>query len=169
MNWDLKTIGVVIVVFFVGYFIGLAEAYIKQKSKDNKKALEEKEASTVLPPPGLQVATTIPGLPLDQAGPEQPKTEPALIPPVTPASLVPPILDKTVKSGNSMVFQINEILQTHLAGTPLANQGIRLQEALHGGVLVYIGLEKYEGIDAVPNPEIKDLIRQSVAEWEKQA
>jgi hypothetical protein len=66
------------------------------------------------------------------------------------------------------VAQIDEILQERLAGTPLAVRGIRLQEAPDGGVIVLVGLQRFEGIDAVPDSEIKAAIRQAVAEWEKQ-
>ena len=63
--------------------------------------------------------------------------------------------------------QIDEILQAHLIGTPLANKAIRLQESPDGSVIVWVGLNHYEGIDAVSEPEIQALIRQAAAEWEK--
>jgi hypothetical protein len=35
------------------------------------------------------------------------------------------------------------------------------------GLVVMVGLQQYEEVDAVPDPEIRALIRQSVDEWEK--
>jgi len=67
----------------------------------------------------------------------------------------------------SMVTQIDGILQSRLAGTPLEEKGIRLQESLQGGVLVWVGLNKFEAIDDVPDDEIKQAIRAAIAEWEK--
>lgn len=66
----------------------------------------------------------------------------------------------------SIVGQINMILQARMANTALAARGIALLEAPTGGVLVYIGLEKYEGVDAVPDEEVKSAIRAAIAEWE---
>ena len=37
------------------------------------------------------------------------------------------------------------------------------------GVIVWVGLDKYEGIDDVPDKDIRIVIRAAVAEWEKQA
>jgi len=67
----------------------------------------------------------------------------------------------------SMVQQIDEILQLKLANSPLANKGIRLQEAPGGGVIVMVGLNKYEGVSDVPDPAIKAILQAAVAEWEK--
>lgn len=66
----------------------------------------------------------------------------------------------------SIVDQVNDILQNRLAGSPLAAKGIRLAETPNQGVVVWVGLEHYEGIDAVPDPEVKALIRDAVKEWE---
>lgn len=66
-----------------------------------------------------------------------------------------------------MVGQIDDILQTHLADTPLASRGIRLVELPEGGVIVMDGLNKYSGVSEVPDPQVQAMIRAAIAEWEK--
>ncbi len=75
----------------------------------------------------------------------------------------PPLPEK------SMVAQIDEILQEKLNTSPLAGQGIRLIEHPTQGLVVMVGLNRYEGVDEVPDPEIRSLIRESVAEWEQRS
>jgi hypothetical protein len=67
----------------------------------------------------------------------------------------------------SMVGQINAILQARIANTKLATIGVTMIESPSGGVFVYVGLNKFEGIDAVPDEEVKAAIRAAIAEWEK--
>jgi len=64
---------------------------------------------------------------------------------------------------DQMLEEINGILLRSLAGTP--DRGVRLISDATSGVKVLIGVKRYE-IDDVPDMEIKDLIRQAVAEWE---
>jgi len=70
-------------------------------------------------------------------------------------------------SAMSIVQQVDTVLQARLKNTPLAKQGIRLQESIQGGVEVYVGLNKYNAVDDVPDEAIKDAIRAAIAEWEK--
>ena len=70
------------------------------------------------------------------------------------------------KGPQSIASQIDEILQAKLADSPLAGRGIRLMELPSKGLVVMVGLQQYEDVDAVPDPEIRALIRQSVVEWE---
>jgi hypothetical protein len=67
----------------------------------------------------------------------------------------------------SMVSQIDAILQVHLASSPLANRGIRLFEPPEGGVVVLVGMNKYNGVNEVPDAEVQAVIRGAIAEWEK--
>jgi len=67
----------------------------------------------------------------------------------------------------SIVQQIDTILQEHMLNTPLAKQGIRLQESAQGGVEVYVGLQKFLTVDEVPDEVIKAAIRAAIADWEK--
>ena len=66
-----------------------------------------------------------------------------------------------------MVGQINTILQLRIANTPLSSQGVTIMESTSGGVIVYVGINKYEGIEDVPNEDVKTAIRAAIAEWEK--
>ena len=62
--------------------------------------------------------------------------------------------------------QIDSVLQARLEGTALADRGIFLTQSPEGGVIVYVGLTRYNGVDDVPDPEIKAAIRAAISEWE---
>jgi hypothetical protein len=66
----------------------------------------------------------------------------------------------------SIVMQIEDILQDMLAGNPLEIRGIHLTEDPTRGVIVSVSGERFEGIDAVPDPEIRGMIRAAVVQWE---
>lgn len=91
------------------------------------------------------------------------------VPPVQPTALTgsSATKDRPTTPANSIVGQIDSILQAHIVGTPLEERGVFLAQSPQGGVMVYIGLNKYAGIDEVPDEEIKSAIRAAIAEWEK--
>jgi hypothetical protein len=67
----------------------------------------------------------------------------------------------------SIAVQVNEILQDKLKGTSLEKRGIRLMELPGKGMVVMVGLEQFDSVGAVPYPEIKAVLQESVAVWEK--
>ncbi len=73
----------------------------------------------------------------------------------------------------SMVAQIDEILQEKLvqgaaAHLPPEKRAIRLMETPGRGVSVIVGLDQYEGLDGVPDEEVRTIIREAVTVWENQ-
>jgi len=87
--------------------------------------------------------------------------------PIQPVSLSSkkPELDKNLAS-LSIVQQIDSVLQARILDTPMAKQGVRLQESPQGGVEVYVGLQKFQAVEDVPDEVIKITIREAIAEWE---
>jgi hypothetical protein len=119
-------------------------------------------------PASPPVSSSAPLTPADQAmftNLTQPKVEP--VPARITFGLSPKKKPEQPAAALNMVQQIDEILQLKLANTPLAGQGIKIQEAPSGGVMVMVGLNKYEGVGDVPDPAIKTVLQAAVAEWEK--
>jgi hypothetical protein len=67
----------------------------------------------------------------------------------------------------SIVDQINDILQDNLKNHLALNKGIRLAEDPREGVIVWVGLEHYSGVEAVADPEVKEVLKEAVREWER--
>lgn len=102
-----------------------------------------------------------------QAAPVRPAPEPE-IRPVQPVRPGPPLAveDDEVAAPLSIVAQVDSILQSQLAGTPLMEKGIRLQESPEGGVIVWVGIQKFAGIEDLPDEQIKAAIRAAISTWE---
>lgn len=75
--------------------------------------------------------------------------------------------EEPVAPPTSIVGQINLILQERIANSPLSAKGVSLMESSTGGVNVYVGINRYEAIDDVPDEDAKSAIRAAIAEWEK--
>jgi hypothetical protein len=67
----------------------------------------------------------------------------------------------------SIVTQIDDILQEKLKNSPLMGEPIRLMEWQDKGMVVMLGLERYDSVDDVPDERIKAVIRSAVKDWEQ--
>lgn len=125
-----------------------------------------------------QEAPTI-RVPADEQSPMDPETEAKIspvevspdLPVIKPVSPVPLVSNAKVEKppARTMVGQIDEILQGILPGTIYAGQNIHLSEEFTNGVVVWVGAVKYIGIESVPDPEVKALIKTAVRKWEASA
>jgi hypothetical protein len=85
---------------------------------------------------------------------------------VTPLAGKPVGKEEVVPAPKSIVMQIEDILQDMIAGTPMETRGIHLTEDPVRGVRVQVGVQFFDGIDAVADPEVKATIRKAVETWE---
>jgi len=76
---------------------------------------------------------------------------------------------KSALPNQSMVTQVDAILQEKLQKADMQKWAVRLTEFPGKGMMVMVGLEQYEGIDEVPYERVRTIIRSSVAEWERRA
>jgi hypothetical protein len=67
----------------------------------------------------------------------------------------------------SMVTQVDAILQEQLYAANMQKWAVRLAEFPSKGMIVMVGLEQYDSIDEVPYERVRTIIRASVAEWER--
>ncbi len=86
--------------------------------------------------------------------------------PSTPRPAIIPPEDRPSAPANSIVTQIDTILQEQLKGSALEERGVFLTQSAEGGVIVFVGLTRYHGVDEVPDPEIKAAIRAAIKVWE---
>lgn len=74
--------------------------------------------------------------------------------------------DTTPIRPQSMIEQINDILQQNIAESGGKYQGVQLIEGPGGSARVMVGVQSYE-LGEVPDESIQALIRNAVATWEK--
>jgi len=110
------------------------------------------------------VAAAMPHLPADQSNGSgfAPQSLSAPMPTLAKSQAQPKQEPLTI------VEQINDVLEKMLANTPDQKRGIHLMDNGNDGVLVWVGIEKFNGVDEVPYPEVQQLIRAAVAQWEAQ-
>lgn len=121
------------------------------------------------PQPAEQPSTSLPPITLPPPAeiPAQPAVKPV---PVDPLAAYGKIRTSSAPAApviKSITGQIDDILQEKLAGTPLAERKIRLTDSPAQGVVVEVGADKYTGVDEVPDEEVRTVIHQAVAEWER--
>lgn len=85
---------------------------------------------------------------------------------VSPAREETPLQPGISSSSVSMLVQIEALLQVKLAASPYQDREIHLLEGAGGQVFVMVDQNRFEGIEAVPEAGIRELIRQAVADWE---
>ena len=67
----------------------------------------------------------------------------------------------------SVVDEVNDILQRKLHGSPLAGKGIHLMENHKQEIRFWVGLESFDDVEDIPDPEIRKFIDDAVREWEE--
>ncbi|MFZ6027394.1 MAG: hypothetical protein ACOYYS_06735 [Chloroflexota bacterium] len=116
--------------------------------------------STPLPTPAL----LSPAAPPDAGAAEKP-----LKFSMNPMDMIQTVTDRGGKpkaaAAISIIAQVDAILQARILGTPFEKSGIRLIEKPDHTMEIEVGLNKYDGIDAVPSADIRSLIRSCVNEW----
>jgi hypothetical protein len=103
-------------------------------------------------PPSLPVAETI--------------KRPSLNPVEVLARALRADVPKTGSPPLSIAGQIDEILQAKLENSSLKGRAIRLMELPGKGMVVMVGLDQYDSVSSVPDPEIRGLLQACVEEWE---
>ncbi len=158
-----------------GRILSSALSLNEDQRKDMQSAAQELSAWTGLPAaaqPTPQISSTRAELPPQ---PEKAFNREQFFDPEPAAEAIP--LAATVVAAQpavpaaprSIVMQIDEVLQEMLAKTNLANSAVRLAEEPRHGVIVWVGIQRYEGIDSVPDENVRAIIRAAVKEWEKRS
>jgi hypothetical protein len=107
----------------------------------------------------------LPALPVEKSEPKRVS--------FSPVRMLTQALDADVAlsaiPAQSMVVQIDVILQEKLIAADMQKWAVRLVEFPNRGMVVMVGLEQYDGIDEVPYERVRKMIREAVAEWERRA
>jgi len=122
-------------------------------------------------PPTPPLAAKVPAFLRDE-----PFSPPKITPPTRrgPLEILRNSLDADVRSAmkstpKSLAAQVDDVLQEMLAESNLAGRGIRIMDTPSADLVMMVGLNKYDGIEAVPDPEVQAIIREAVAEWGRRA
>jgi hypothetical protein len=70
--------------------------------------------------------------------------------------------------GLNLADEINKIVQTRLLTSPLAaTTDLEITSNLSGGIRIRVNDQVYSGPDEIPDPEVRDLIKAAIKQWER--
>lgn len=175
MDQGLILVLVGIIGLIVGFAIGLAVGVLR-----SAPSAPAQTATQVSPPEGkvVEVKTALPESEKADTQVETPNVEEMPVqgseikrPSMNPINVLARAIQSDVgaprPADRSIAVQVDEILQEMLKNSPLASRAIRLMELPQKGMVVMIGLDQFDGVDAVPDEDIRQVLRAAVAEWER--
>lgn len=120
--------------------------------------------SGAVPPPQPEVETAfLASLRAQPAKPEPPQPQRRGL-----FNRAKPAPEETLLPALNLAEQINTIAQTRLRYLPLAaTTKLEITSDPGGGILINVNGVYYRGPDDIPQPEVKELIKASIQEWEK--
>ena len=115
-------------------------------------------------PAALQGASLPPAMPVDMAAAS---SSPSVSPLLT-RSIFPSRGTVEVKPMVSIAVQINAVLQNILLAENYAGPDLYLTDNPQGDLVVVLGIEKYIGIESVPDPVAAGFIKRAADRWSDQ-
>ena len=97
----------------------------------------------------------------------KPAPKPVAMDSIPEPTLKPDNEEETEIKMLSVVDEVNDILQRKLHGSAMAGKGIHLMENHNKEIRFWVGLESYNDVSDIPDPEIQALINTAVKEWER--
>jgi hypothetical protein len=86
-----------------------------------------------------------------------------------PKQTLKPDVNPSALFSQSMVSQVDAILQEKIHRAGMEKWAIRLTEFPQRGMVIMVGLEQYDNVDDVPYEQARTIIRESIREWEQRA
>jgi hypothetical protein len=102
-----------------------------------------------------------------EEAPSAPETKPRPVEEMLPKIVEPEDEPEPEIRMLSVIDEVNNILQKKLADSPLAGKGIHLMENHNKEIRFWVGLNSYDDVDQIPDPEVRHIIDAAVKEWEK--
>ena len=66
----------------------------------------------------------------------------------------------------SMMEEIDDLLQTRIAGTPLAARGLKAADGAQSALFMLDG-QAYDSVEALPDPAARAAVRAAIQEWDR--
>jgi hypothetical protein len=124
--------------------------------------VENEPEQVEIPPAPLTVLSQ------GESEPEEPNKPVGSIEPFNPLTAEETHAASETLKAKTVAGQISDIIAEMIQTSPLKEKGIKLIERPDHGVDVWFGVEKFDGIGAIPYPEVKQLIREAAVQWEKE-
>ncbi len=121
--------------------------------------------------PKTEVKPTPQPTPAVEPAPVYPPVRPSAPPRPTAATANASVVTtpQTPVSSDSMVGQIDEILQDMIRNSDQQQHSVKITQDFREGIIVLLDGARYVGVDGVPDPEIKGLIHAAATEWERRS